>query len=52
YGIVVNEIYGNGAAEKDGRLWVGDRLVSINGVACKTLTNGGALKLIRSNMEK
>nr|XP_040570230.1 multiple PDZ domain protein-like isoform X3 [Lepeophtheirus salmonis] len=51
-GIVVYEIYGNGAAEKDGRLRIGDRLVSVNGVQCKTLTNAGANKLIRSNMEK
>lgn len=51
-GIFVHEIYGSGAVEKDGRLQVGDRLVSVNGVDFKSIKYEDALRVIRGSKDK
>jgi C-terminal processing protease CtpA/Prc len=48
----VHEVYKNGAADKDGRLQPGDRIVSVNGTAFNDLTHEEALRILRSSQDK
>ena len=49
---MIHEIYKDGAAEKDGRLKPGDRLVSVNGTELKGKTHKEALRILRSTNDK
>ena len=51
-GIVVHEVYKDGAADKDGRLKPGDRIVSVNGTAFNELTHTDALRILRTAKDK
>lgn len=51
-GVLIHEIYKDGAAEKDGRLQPGDRLVSINGTELKGMSHKDALRILRSSHDK
>ena len=42
-GLYVSKITANGAAAKDGRLAVGDRIISVNGFDCKATTHADAV---------
>ena len=50
--MLIHEIYKDGAAEKDGRLQPGDRLVSINGTELKGMAHKDALRILRSSHDK
>ena len=51
-GVLIHEIYKNGAAEKDGRLQPGFRLISVNGVELKEKTHQEALRILRTTSDK
>ncbi len=48
----MHEVYKNGAADKDGRLQPGDRIVSVNGTAFSDLTHEEALRILRSSQDR
>ena len=50
--MIIHEIYENGAADKDGRLKPGDRIVSVNGTTFNHMTHSEALRILRSIQEK
>ena len=50
--MIVHEVYKNGAADKDGRLQPGDRIVSVNGTAFNELTHEEALRILRSSQDR
>ncbi len=50
--MIVHEVYKNGAADKDGRLQPGDKIVSVNGTAFNDLTHEEALRILRSSHDK
>lgn len=51
-GIVVLEIYPNGAAKKDGRLQPGDQLIEVNGTSFLDITNTNASGALRQLLPK
>ncbi|CAH8530858.1 unnamed protein product [Schistosoma turkestanicum] len=46
--ILVHEVHSGGAAARDGRLQVGDRLLAVNGIDLREATQKDATKIIRS----
>ncbi|ESN92761.1 hypothetical protein HELRODRAFT_189608 [Helobdella robusta] len=50
--IVVNDIYKNGAADKDGRLKVGDTILKVNGTNTELVTREMAMTLLRQGPGK
>ncbi|KAJ8271358.1 hypothetical protein COCON_G00102170 [Conger conger] len=44
---VIHEIYEEGAAAKDGRLWAGDQILEVNGVDLRTATHDEAMSVLR-----
>ncbi|TNN05326.1 Multiple PDZ domain protein isoform 2 [Schistosoma japonicum] len=46
--ILIHEVHSGGAAARDGRLQVGDRLLAVNGIDLRDATQKGATKIIRT----
>ncbi|CAH8572842.1 unnamed protein product [Heterobilharzia americana] len=46
--ILIHEIHSGGAASRDGRLQVGDRLLAVNGIDLREATQKDATKIIRA----
>ena len=51
-GVIVHEVYKNGAAEKDGRIQPGDFIVSVDGKAFKECTHKEALQSLRFTKDR
>ncbi|XP_026217950.1 partitioning defective 3 homolog isoform X3 [Anabas testudineus] len=50
FGIFVKSIINGGAASKDGRLWVNDQLIEVNGESLLGKTNQEAMETLRKSM--
>ncbi|KAG5848129.1 hypothetical protein ANANG_G00095110 [Anguilla anguilla] len=50
--IVVHEIYEEGAAAKDGRLWAGDQILEVNGVDLRMATHDEAMNVLRQTPQR
>ena len=51
-GVIVHEVYKDGAADKDGRIKPGDFIVSVDGKAFKDCTHKDALRALRVTKDK
>ncbi|KAK7889400.1 hypothetical protein WMY93_024960 [Mugilogobius chulae] len=45
--IVIHEVYQEGAAARDGRLWAGDQILEVNGVPLRGASHEQAISLLR-----
>lgn len=45
--IVIHEVYEEGAAARDGRLWAGDQILEVNGVSLRGASHDQAISLLR-----
>ncbi|XP_035385859.1 multiple PDZ domain protein isoform X2 [Electrophorus electricus] len=45
--IIIHEVYEEGSAAKDGRLWVGDQILQVNGVDLRMATHDEAITALR-----
>ncbi|XP_034035205.1 inaD-like protein isoform X2 [Thalassophryne amazonica] len=45
--IVIHEVYEEGAAARDGRLWPGDQILEVNGVDLRSASHEEAIKTLR-----
>uniref|UniRef100_A0A9J7Y4R8 Multiple PDZ domain crumbs cell polarity complex component n=1 Tax=Cyprinus carpio carpio TaxID=630221 RepID=A0A9J7Y4R8_CYPCA len=45
--IIIHEVYEEGAASKDGRLWAGDQILEVNGVDLRVATHDEAINVLR-----
>ncbi|XP_064193967.1 multiple PDZ domain protein-like [Anguilla rostrata] len=50
--IVVHEIYEEGAAAKDRRLWAGDQILEVNGVDLRMATHDEAMNVLRQTPQR
>ncbi|CAK8685544.1 unnamed protein product [Clavelina lepadiformis] len=46
--VLVHTVYDEGAAAKDGRLWPGDRILSVNGLDLRHATHDEAIEVLRN----
>ncbi|XP_051580173.1 multiple PDZ domain protein-like isoform X2 [Myxocyprinus asiaticus] len=46
-GIIIHEVYEEGAASKDGRLWAGDQILEVNGIDLRVATHDEAINVLR-----
>ncbi|XP_076875045.1 multiple PDZ domain protein isoform X3 [Brachyhypopomus gauderio] len=46
-GIIIHEVYEEGSAAKDGRLWAGDQILQVNGVDLRMATHDEAITVLR-----
>ena len=51
-GVVVHEVFPEGAVAKDGRVSAGDLIASVNGVDFKKIKNSDAVRTIRAAKDK
>uniref|UniRef100_H2ZX49 PATJ crumbs cell polarity complex component n=1 Tax=Latimeria chalumnae TaxID=7897 RepID=H2ZX49_LATCH len=52
YAIVIHEVYGEGAAARDGRLWAGDQILEVNGLDLRNATHEDAITALRQTPQK
>ncbi|XP_067886839.1 multiple PDZ domain protein isoform X12 [Heterodontus francisci] len=45
--IIIHEVYEEGAAAKDGRLWAGDQILEVNGIDLRVATHDEAINVLR-----
>ncbi|XP_063311217.1 multiple PDZ domain protein isoform X10 [Pelobates fuscus] len=50
--IIIHEVYEEGAASKDGRLWAGDQILEVNGIDLKNATHDEAINVLRQTPQK
>ncbi|CAM9753813.1 unnamed protein product [Lampetra planeri] len=47
--IMIHEVYEEGAAAKDGRLWAGDQILKVNGTDLRSATHEDAINALRAS---
>ncbi|XP_069498143.1 inaD-like protein isoform X2 [Ambystoma mexicanum] len=50
--IVIHEVYEEGAAARDGRLWAGDQILEVNGVDLRCASHEDAITALRQTPQK
>ncbi|XP_052004124.1 multiple PDZ domain protein [Xyrauchen texanus] len=45
--IIIHEVYEEGAASKDGRLWAGDQILEVSGIDLRVATHDEAINVLR-----
>ncbi|XP_038660259.1 multiple PDZ domain protein isoform X7 [Scyliorhinus canicula] len=50
--IIIHEVYEEGAAAKDGRLWAGDQILEVNGIELRVATHDEAINVLRQTPQK
>ncbi|XP_039766672.1 multiple PDZ domain protein isoform X19 [Ornithorhynchus anatinus] len=50
--IIIHEVYEEGAACKDGRLWAGDQILEVNGIDLRSATHDEAINVLRQTPQK
>ncbi|KAJ8416447.1 hypothetical protein AAFF_G00357350 [Aldrovandia affinis] len=50
--IIIHEVYEEGAASKDGRLWAGDQILEVNGIDLRVATHDEAINVLRQTPQK
>ncbi|XP_043941477.1 inaD-like protein [Protopterus annectens] len=50
--IVIHEVYEEGAAARDGRLWAGDQILEVNGVDLRNVSHEEAITALRKTPQK
>nr|XP_045004842.1 inaD-like protein isoform X6 [Jaculus jaculus] len=50
--IVIHEVYEEGAAARDGRLWAGDQILEVNGVNLRSCSHEEAITALRQTPQK
>ncbi|OXB81736.1 UNVERIFIED_CONTAM: hypothetical protein H355_010297 [Colinus virginianus] len=50
--IIIHEVYEEGAASKDGRLWAGDQILEVNGIDLRSATHDEAIDVLRQTPQK
>ncbi|XP_018411979.1 PREDICTED: multiple PDZ domain protein [Nanorana parkeri] len=50
--IIIHEVYEEGAASKDGRLWAGDQILEVNGMDLRNATHDEAINVLRQTPQK
>lgn len=50
--IVIHEVYEEGAAARDGRLWAGDQILEVNGVDLRSASHEDAITALRQTPQK
>ncbi|XP_043917171.1 multiple PDZ domain protein isoform X3 [Protopterus annectens] len=50
--IIIHEVYEEGAASKDGRLWAGDQILEVNGIDLRNTTHDEAINVLRQTPHK
>uniref|UniRef100_A0A8C5HVN2 Multiple PDZ domain crumbs cell polarity complex component n=1 Tax=Gouania willdenowi TaxID=441366 RepID=A0A8C5HVN2_GOUWI len=51
-GIIIHEVYEEGAASKDGRLWAGDQILEVNEIDLRAATHDEAINVLRQTPQK
>uniref|UniRef100_A0A8C7RK86 Multiple PDZ domain crumbs cell polarity complex component n=1 Tax=Oncorhynchus mykiss TaxID=8022 RepID=A0A8C7RK86_ONCMY len=50
--IIIHEVYEEGAASKDGRLWAGDQILEVNGIDLRVATHDEAINVLRQTPQR
>ncbi|XP_056388885.1 inaD-like protein isoform X2 [Hyla sarda] len=50
--VVIHEVYEEGAAARDGRLWAGDQILEVNGVDLRSASHEEAITALRQTPQK
>ncbi|XP_056298420.1 multiple PDZ domain protein-like isoform X4 [Pseudoliparis swirei] len=50
--IIIHEVYEEGAASKDGRLWAGDQILEVNSVDLRAATHDEAINVLRQTPQR
>uniref|UniRef100_G3UJR8 Multiple PDZ domain protein n=1 Tax=Loxodonta africana TaxID=9785 RepID=G3UJR8_LOXAF len=50
--IIIHEVYEEGAACKDGRLWAGDQILEVNGIDLRKATHDQAISVLRQTPQR
>ncbi|XP_029615969.1 multiple PDZ domain protein isoform X8 [Salmo trutta] len=50
--IIIHEVYEDGAASKDGRLWAGDQILEVNGIDLRIATHDEAINVLRQTPQR
>ncbi|XP_075065785.1 multiple PDZ domain protein [Mixophyes fleayi] len=50
--IIIHEVYEEGAASKDGRLWAGDQILEVNCIDLRNATHDEAIHVLRQTPQK
>nr|DBA28120.1 TPA: hypothetical protein GDO54_008526 [Pyxicephalus adspersus] len=50
--IIIHEVYEEGAASKDGRLWAGDQILEVNSIDLRNATHDEAINVLRQTPQK
>nr|XP_033774814.1 multiple PDZ domain protein isoform X2 [Geotrypetes seraphini] len=50
--IIIHEVYEEGAASKDERLWAGDQILEVNGIDLRNATHDEAINVLRQTPQK
>ncbi|XP_016106993.1 multiple PDZ domain protein [Sinocyclocheilus grahami] len=50
--IIIHEVYEEGAASKDGRLWAGDQILEVSGVDLRVATHDEAINVLRQTPQR
>ncbi|XP_075688825.1 inaD-like protein isoform X2 [Rhinoderma darwinii] len=50
--VVIHEVYEEGAAARDGRLWAGDQILEVNGVDLRNASHEDAITALRQTPQK
>ncbi|XP_069837438.1 inaD-like protein isoform X2 [Dendropsophus ebraccatus] len=50
--VVIHEVYEEGAAARDGRLWAGDQILEVNGVDLRNASHEEAISALRQTPQK
>ncbi|XP_061620288.1 multiple PDZ domain protein isoform X9 [Phyllopteryx taeniolatus] len=50
--IIIHEVYEEGAASKDGRLWAGDQILVVNGIDLRAASHDEAINVLRQTPQR
>ncbi|XP_057711139.1 multiple PDZ domain protein [Corythoichthys intestinalis] len=50
--IIIHEVYEEGAASKDGRLWAGDQILEVNDIDLRAATHDEAINVLRQTPQR
>uniref|UniRef100_A0A3Q0RMN0 Multiple PDZ domain crumbs cell polarity complex component n=1 Tax=Amphilophus citrinellus TaxID=61819 RepID=A0A3Q0RMN0_AMPCI len=50
--IIIHEVYEQGAASKDGRLWAGDQILEVNGIDLRAASHDEAINVLRQTPQR
>ncbi|XP_038851169.1 multiple PDZ domain protein-like [Salvelinus namaycush] len=50
--IIIHEVYEDGAASKDGRLWAGDQILEVNDIDLRVATHDEAINVLRQTPQR